>query len=176
MERCSCRAGSVEHALPFAPCEDDRKGRSRFQTGTVGSGKWILSFNGSRGRTLSARDCPGAGYFCVRLDGEPNLSGTHCLWRRWLAAVHDDENKRGYKRTLPAQKCVAARSVSRTPPETVATTTMLIRFCVANDIAENADAEAAGVTAFDFLPLVFLGGVFGGIAFPGDSGSGCSAA
>jgi len=52
---------------------------------------------------------------------------------------------------------------------------MLIRFCVANDIAENADAEA-GVTAFDFLPLVFLGGVFGGIAFPGDSGSGCSAA
>ena len=69
---------------------------------------------------------------------------------------------------------MAARSPSRTAPETDATTTMLIRFCVAIDIVEAAESSAG--LGFDFLRFVFRGVVFAGIAFPGDGGSGCSAA
>jgi hypothetical protein len=63
-----------------------------------------------------------------------------------------------------AQKCVATKSPSRTAPETVITTIMLIRFCVAVDIVEAAEAGAG--LAFDSLRLVFCGVFFAGIAFP----------
>jgi arsenite-transporting ATPase len=51
---------------------------------------------------------------------------------------------------------------------------MSIRFCVAIDIVEAAESSAG--LGFDFLRFVFRGVVFAGIAFPGDGGSGCSAA
>jgi hypothetical protein len=63
-----------------------------------------------------------------------------------------------------SQKCLAAKSPSRTTPETAVTTTMLIRLCVAIDTVEAAEAGAGLV--FDFLRLAFCGVFFAGIAFP----------
>jgi len=53
-----------------------------------------------------------------------------------------------------SQKCLAARSPSRTAPEMAVTATMLIRFCVAIDIVEAA-AAGAGL-AFDFFAFCLL--------------------
>ena len=40
--------------------------------------------------------------------------------------------------TAPSQKCLAAKSPSRIVPETANTTAILIRFCVAIDIVDDA--------------------------------------
>lgn len=62
------------------------------------------------------------------------------------------------------QKCLAARSPSRTVPETADTATILIRFCVATDSIDAA--EDGNEFAFDFLRFGLCGFVFVDIAFP----------
>jgi hypothetical protein len=64
-----------------------------------------------------------------------------------------------------SQKCLAARSPSRTAPEIAETTTILIRFCVTVDRIN--DASAGGGLVFDGWRF-FFGAVFvAGIVFPG---------
>ena len=72
------------------------------------------------------------------------------------------------------QKCLAARSPSRTVPETANTTIILVRFCVTIDIVDAA--WTGGGLVLDFLRLGFFDVVFADIAFPGDGGSGRLAA
>src|SRR5882672_5929182 len=67
-------------------------------------------------------------------------------------------------RCRPSQKCLAAKSPSRIVPETANTTVMLIRFCVAIDIVD--DAWAGGGLVLDFLRLVFCDVVFAAIRSP----------
>ena len=70
----------------------------------------------------------------------------------------------------PASKCLAARSPSRTVPETAHTTTILIRFPVAIDIVDAPSTDQR--LGFDFLRFGFVDVVFADIAFPGYGGSG----
>ena len=53
------------------------------------------------------------------------------------------------------QKCLAARSPSRTVPETANTTIMLVRFCVTTDIVDAA--WTGGELVLDFLRFGFFG-------------------
>jgi hypothetical protein len=69
---------------------------------------------------------------------------------------------------------LAARSPSRTAPETADTAIILKRFCVATDSVEVA--QTGGGLGFDFSCFAFFGVVFAAIAFPGDGGSGRVAA
>lgn len=62
------------------------------------------------------------------------------------------------------QKCLAARSPSRTVPETADIATMLIKFCAATDNV--GAAKAGGEFPFDFLRFELCGVVFADIAFP----------
>ena len=72
-----------------------------------------------------------------------------------------------------SKKCLAARSPSRTVPETADTATILIRFCVAT--ASVDAAYAGGELVFDFLRFG-LCGVFADMAFPKMAGQAAFAA
>jgi len=69
-------------------------------------------------------------------------------------------------RCRPSQKCLASRTV----PETANTAPILIRFCVAIDIAD--DEYADGRLVFDFFRFAFGGVVFADMTSPEDGGSG----
>src|ERR1700755_1968764 len=62
----------------------------------------------------------------------------------------------------PSQKCLAAKSPSRTVPEAASTTTILSRFFMAVDIVDVP--LAGGSLAFAFLGFGFFGVVFADIA------------
>ena len=69
-----------------------------------------------------------------------------------------------------SQKRLAAKSPSRTVPETASTTAILTRFRAATDIVDAA--KAGGEPVFDFLRFGFCDVVFADIACPEIGGPG----